>query len=513
MNEPQVISIVRKLYPQFEKRAAEDVIIDYAREHELPVAQLEKIAHKVNTHRTLMQLETGDRMVSPELVDVPALSERYGQHQDSETIHKQATPTLDGRADLMSKFKWGGPIVKAAAAPVEAPQIKPDHREIRRQVVNESARCVVEAGRLLGALVKDAGQTVDLSREEELMRGQITKVAADRAMDWVTRNLQASRPKRSLVKFEGELVKLAFDLSDDRSNALSEIARLLHSREFLDKLATVAEGDPILDDQTFQSILNDPDANFTDEQIQSMSRDQYAAGKYKINGDPLEGIGDDEADTRNPLDGIGDDDEEWEKTKKTDENWDDEEESETSSSGGSSVSTKGGTSSPSPKQAGPSTASKISDGISKFIVAPTKATIQGVNNFGSNIVEGVGNVAAQERRNKDQMTSDIDVKDIRRAMAFRRLVGTDPVLREMNPRHLSQIYNAVAEANPEVAANPERIKLILRESGSYEGLTLDAQKSLADVRKNTSDSRKNEGELNKQEYTLGKPQIKATARA
>jgi hypothetical protein len=83
------------------------------------------------------------------------------------------------------------------------------------------------------------------------------------------------------------------------------------------------------------------------------------------------------------------------------------------------------------------------------------------------------------------------------------MIGTDPVLRESDPREVLEIYNAIARTNPEIVTNMPALRLLLREAVSYEGLTLDSQKQLTDIRQNSSKAESQESDNLKRRYSIG----------
>jgi len=95
------------------------------------------------------------------------------------------------------------------------------------------------------------------------------------------------------------------------------------------------------------------------------------------------------------------------------------------------------------------------------------------------------------------------VEDIKRAMAIRRLIGTDPVLKEADPKVVLEVYNSVTARNPQLAGDMAALRLILREAVSYEGLTLDSQKLLSEIRRNSEQADELSDINEKSRYTVG----------
>jgi len=117
--------------------------------------------------------------------------------------------------------------------------------------------------------------------------------------------------------------------------------------------------------------------------------------------------------------------------------------------------------------------------------ARSQSIMDGLKEFGSN-ARGVANsiVGAPEnyvnsyikedRQNTDQKALDKDLSMIGQSTTLRRLMLTDPILREMDPATVASVYNSIAEANPEAAEDPNLIRLALREAVDMKGVTSDA---------------------------------------
>ena len=170
----------------------------------------------------------------------------------------------------------------------------------------------------------------------------------------------------------------------------------------------------------------------------------------------------------------------------------------------------GGVDAPKSTPAGKSTgasAAKTSGGAAGKIWGAATAPVRAVGDVAitaSNKAHDLLNsITTKERTNKAQRNTDLSVEDVRRAINIRRMIATDDVLREADPREVLEIYNSVSRLNPEIAHNMPAVKLLLREAVSYEGLTLDAQKQLTDIRKGTGESEAKEYDNDKRRYTAG----------
>jgi hypothetical protein len=152
-------------------------------------------------------------------------------------------------------------------------------------------------------------------------------------------------------------------------------------------------------------------------------------------------------------------------------------------------------------------AAKASGGTAGKIWGAATAPVRAVGDVAitasSKAHDLLNSITTKERTNKAQRNTDLSVEDVRRAINVRRMIATDDVLREADPREVLEIYNSVSRLNPEIAHNMPAVKLLLREAVSYEGLTLDAQKQLTDIRKGTGESEAKEFDNDKRRYTAG----------
>jgi hypothetical protein len=212
----------------------------------------------------------------------------------------------------------------------------------------------------------------------------------------------------------------------------------------------------------------------------------------------------------------------------TDEETGDASSSEEKSTGGNSDAASDATTTPSPRDA-PTPASKeksteqsnergsvlvsLADSDTRKI-DPVHAAWGAINSASSALNKGVTSaysavdgmlqrITAKERSNKSQRSSDLGVSDVIRAMNIKRLIGTDAVLRHADPRQVLSVYNSIARMNPDIANDMTAVTLLLREAVSYEGITLDSQKTLADIRKSTGDSEAKEYDNDKRRYAVG----------
>ena len=151
--------------------------------------------------------------------------------------------------------------------------------------------------------------------------------------------------------------------------------------------------------------------------------------------------------------------------------------------------------------------------IAGFLAAPVGLVADSMSTAADMTNNALSAITGKERQNTAQRKLDVSVDDIVRTVMIRRMVATDPILREADPRRVLEVYNAVARLNPSVASNPEQLRLALREAVSYDGLTLDSQKLLADTRKAEADATAKERDNQRSYYSVGGSELPALLKA
>lgn len=464
MTHDSAVRTIVSLVPEIEKKGAEAVLLDYAEGDNMPPAQLEKLAQVFNTLRTLDHIDkqaSADRGKAVKLVDVPQLVMDYISRTKQE---KSATPIAarvsshnPATIDLMSAVRFDAPQVKAASAlkaPVKRRFTKKEIEALAIEMEIDAREAMEKiATELLTKLPKMSDGSLDISSALADARPHCNDEVLNKAVGWLK---SASTAPLIGANMDAPLAKRAFAMTGECGKLLVDFNYEFASRELMKKLATQ------VDDARQAQTENSEEL---ESEVENLLRE--------MNIDP----GDDEPAKRPSF--------------VTD--------SGTDAGGEQGKAESFSRTSPPTSANGNSNVSKVL----KAIGAPIRATgdiISQTENVAKNQID---RVTGKERFNNDQLRSDIDVEDIRRAIGIRRMIGTDPVLRESDPREVLEIYNAIARTNPEIVTNMPALRLLLREAVSYEGLTLDSQKQLTDIRQNSTKAEAQEAENLRRRYTIG----------
>lgn len=167
-----------------------------------------------------------------------------------------------------------------------------------------------------------------------------------------------------------------------------------------------------------------------------------------------------------------------------------------------------GKSEPKEKAEGKSESKGKDDGTSArdwagLLLSPISGAADAVSTAADMTNNALTSLTGKDRQNKAQKHLDMSAEDIVRSIMIRRMVATDPILREANPKQVLDVYNSIAKLNPAVAGDPEQLRLALREAVSYGGLTLDSQKLLTDVRKTDEDATIKARDNTRDRYAVG----------
>lgn len=491
MTHDSAVRTVVKLVPEIEKRGAAAVLTEHAAKEDLPPAQLEKLAQVFNTLTTVSHIdnaEEADRGATVPLVDVPKLVMDYAT--GAGRVKAAAAPLSFSShdpclVDLNKALKFElRPELQKAAGDATGPREAAEEvyqRQITRDEA-EAARLSVEldlqdemsklAGEIFSAapLADDSYFVRDVSEfEEEALRRQpagIVKAAGD----YLEKFAAPHRTKLIRFDYSQPLVKYAYEIPHALGEKFAELASTLATFE----IVKAASDD---DFASIRAALQSPDANL-DMSIAPGAADPDAlpGGEAEDTAALLEQIQQDPTLTAGT---------EQKRTPSKD----------SSGSGGGGGDKKGG-----------GDHSK-KDGVGSkaigLIAAPLSAVGGAVTGAAAKADEMLHQIVSKERDNKPQRAADMSVEDIRRAMNVRRLIGTDPVLKEADPKLVLEVYNSLAARNPDLAGDMTALRLILREAVSYEGPTLDSQKMLTEIRRNSTQGQKESDELDKKRYAVG----------
>ncbi len=487
------LQVIRALGPQLEKSAAEEVLTAYAKENDLAPAQLEKLAQTYNTVRQLSHIDASeDRGTTCHQIDTPALVRSYvDAPEKSATVTRVMQATHDASSvDLMHALRQEiTPMAKAASeAPgaddpganeITHPSIpgadpEADIRYTPAQLKEAAWEAKVDLYLVADAILKAAavdGRYLLLSTAEHDALRQVNPERVIHAMDWLEKYAAQQSISRLIDRHVGPIKAATVALSSpmsDRVVALTEAFTATTLCAAIAKSAGIAVGDLPAEGAIDPSAMDDLLGKLEQEVPEvppERGEGPIGGGKGGL-GTPVSEL-DLKGDSR---------------------------EKDSDGGGGKGGGAEKGA--PPAKGGAHWLASLI--GASTKPVAAAGNAASAVAGAAQNAVHGV---TGKERVNKAQIGTDTSVNDIKRSIMIRRLAANDPVLKDMDLREVLETYNAIAESNPELAANPRRVLLAMREAASYEGITLDAQKQLGDIRGAASKTDAQEAENTKRRYT------------
>lgn len=496
MTHDSATRIVAQLVPEIEKRgSAAGVLTSYAVAEDLPPAQLEKLAQVYNTLRTVSHIDTADesgRGSTVPLLDVPKLVLDYASENEKSARTRLADASHDVRlVDLNRALRseLRPALSKAAAADMDTLRQQSDAAltvTINRATAEEallSLEVDLEhdiskmASDLFGAAPRPDAINRPLVRdisefELEALYHQPTSIVKA-AGDYLAAFAAPHRVTLLRHDFSAPLSKRAYALGHERGEQLGALGLALGAYDVIKSASTSAEDVFALINAAGQSpdadmnIRYDPEAADPSAPASEGDAEDTAAILEQAKNDGL--IASTEQQPHPPRE------QREARQEKSDKD-----------SGG-----KGG------KGRG------VGDLALSAAAAPFAAVGHAVTGAAQKADEALSKIVSKERNNGAQRAADMSIDDIKRAMSLRRLIGTDPVLREQDPKTVLEIYNAVAARNPEVASDMASLRLVLREAVSYEGLTLDAQKQLTEVRKNSLQGQKESEDLDRRRYAAG----------
>ncbi len=495
MQHQEAIRVIKDLKSELTKEAAESVLLRYAREEDLAPAQLEKLAQTYNIVRQLSHIDASeDRGSSCHQIDTPELLRSYtvGNTKAAAAAVTVERATHDaGSVDLMRALRSEmEPVVKAAscdcdvaddAITVTRPSVPAPSPEANvlytiAQVKDAAWEAKVDFYLIADEVLKMAkceGRTLQIAQAELDASRQANPVCVSEALNWLEKYAGQQKLSRQLSRHQGPIKPAAFNFNSPLSDKIVELAEAFVVTSLFHKAAAEL-GIPIGELPQSDSIGGD-----------SATADVM---------DMLEQMPVDVPDEEVPM--------------KFDETEPERVRPSSNSSEGSSEESGGGKGGKSGKGGGDKDAKPTDQKGSHWLAAiisgatrPAAALAKTVDSAATGAKGAVAAVTGKERVHKDQVRLDGDIADIRRSILIRRLAASDPVLREMPLSQVLETYNAIAESSPEVASNPRRVLLAMREAASYEGVTADSQKLLGDIRSTSAKTDQQETENSKRRYT------------
>lgn len=480
MTHDSAVRTVVNLVPDIEKRGAEVVLTEYATREDLPPAQLEKLAQVYNTLRTVSHIDHAAddaRGQTVPLVDVPTLVVGYatGLNHEKAAAGPHSFSTHDPRTvDLAAAMRREANLEKAAAQVTDQPAKV--HETFKQAVSREQLQDALlslevdledEMSKLASEIFTAAPRVADrhfqrdISEfEQEALQYQ-PPAAVKAAGAFMEKFAAPHRTKLLRFAYDVRVPQRAYDIGHALGQKFAELAKAAGTLEVLIKMAakasdgTTVEAHPLDEFDTPELVSvgqGNPRLNETLQQVASSP----------TSAQPAPGSGGPPPRASGPPGG-GD------------------------------------------KDTGSRDSTDKPESISLMdLLGKPVAAVAGATEAASDKAEGaITSITSKPRLNKAQISADVSVEDIKRAMAIRRLIGTDPVLREADPKVVLEVYNSVTARNPQLAGDTAALRLILREAVSYEGLTLDSQKLLSEIRRNSEQADELSDINEKSRYTVG----------
>jgi hypothetical protein len=492
----EAITVIRRLSPQLTKEAAESVLLRYAEDEDLAPAQLEKLAQAYNMTRQLSHIDASeDRGSTCHQIDTKDLVKQYvsdvskaasaplikevATHHAAEVdlmreLRREIDPPLTKAADCGCEMSDGiSTTVAAAPAPDPEADVCYTVAQLKEAAWEAKVDLYMVADDIL-KMAKCEGRTLQLSQAELDASRCVNQLAVSESLNWLSKYAAAQKISREISRHEGPVKAAAFNMTTPLSEKVVELAEAFTVTSLFHKVA--AEAGIRLGDMPQSGALVDPNAAALDQvaaMLQQVEPEEQVEEKTRTFNPPPEEVptkSEPEASTT-PGGGKG------------------------GAGGGKSKPAVGGDKG---TQAGKGNwLAAIISGATK----PVNAAAGAVDAAAKGAVGAVRDVTGKERVNKNQVKLDGDIMDIRRSILIRRLAASDPVLKDMPIKDVLDTYNAIAESNPEAAANPRRVLLAMREAASYEGITLDSQKLLGDVRGASAKTDAAEADNTRRRYT------------
>jgi hypothetical protein len=483
MQQADALEILKNNQLALSKDASQ-ALIDIGKELDLPSAQFVKLAQVYNAWCTVSHFKNAsDRATEPPgLVDPVELAELYSTDVTKRASQESNQPSPVGNyvpVNIMSMFRpsQASQVEKQASAPeVEEEHFTPE--QVKEAAQNMRGEATYDAQRIARSLMQrddlvDACHDARYAAEED----SVLKAAA-----YVVKFAMQNKASPPFVPTAADLPpkrNRSTEVRTEDSDALAKLAWLIEDIELADNvMAMLKEGAQIVPDEPEVDEETDKEresaTSAADDAMQQLVDSGMSEAEMLEAGVAAHVV-------REVMSRRGG--------------------AEDEATGGASTGGSRGKEKSSEKpKAGKGEKSFGMGDVASLALSPISAAAAGIN-YGAERASGLlSSIASKDRQNTDQRNSDLNVEDIRRQILFRRMISTDPILREHDPSRLSSIYNTLAAANPAMARDMEALKLPLREAAAYEGVPIDSLKQLTDIRKSTADATSKEKEIEKNRY-------------
>lgn len=517
MQHDLAVRTIVGLLPDIEKRGAEKVLTDYAEREELPAAQLEKLAQVYNTLLTVDHIDRAsadDRGASVSLLDVPNLVVSYvtgaghekvaaGTHSfashDVRSIDLRRAVLVDAGLKKSASFETTVEPSSVSAAfnnTVGLDQLQDAVIHIEVDLMDEMSKLACEL--FAAAPISPSSHfSRDISEfEEEALYYQSADVVKS-AGDYMEKFAKPHRTNLTRFDYANKPKPRAYDIEHEMGQKFAELAKKAAVLEMVKQMSATLEN-AVASQDDVRAAGASPDSGVSMADLSAL----FGADMPVVDTPPPAQT--EAAPKANDLlqsmeaQGLGS-----APTRQT----------PAPSAAPAAGNTGGGSGGKPPK----SSDSKSESGAAKeqkdggvtkaqilaALSAPFRALGGGLRGAADKANSTLAGITGKERYNKAQKTTDVSVDDIRRSMQLRRLMGTDSVLREANPKDVLEAYNSVVRRNPELAGDMAALRLVLREAVSYEGLTLDSQKLLTEIRRNSEQADELANNNDRRRYSAG----------
>jgi hypothetical protein len=511
MTHQTAVKTVTGLLPQIEKEGVTAALLKHATTHDLPVAQLEKLAQVFNTLRTVAHVDhapPGERARDVEIIDTPALLRKYATENPGMPSKAARIPSsypshdpdvLDLRLMFETEaFPEDSSWLKAAAEkpaapPPEAKRDNPTREQVKEAAIEAEIEVRLELSKAAAALFDACPRgdnKLDLTDAEREACYLAPPEAVKAACDWFETYAAARRIAVWRHDHSTSLVKRAFAVESKLGRLVERVTTLHAEHAWLAKVADAGRMEELVGDTELYNWGRPGESDPFPTAPHGIPDADDEAARQEAERAMQELVA--QAENEN-----------LQQSAQGGRMQRDDDEEQSGGGKGKGKGGKGGGNKDKEDADSVAARSKMTGDLFGAATAPAALAAREVIGAADKADEVLAEITAKSRDNKAQRNADMSVEDIKRSIHLRRMIGTDPVLREADQNEVLEIYNSIAQINPALADNMPALKLLLREAVNYEGLTLDSQKQLADIRKALSQSEKDERELDRQRYAVG----------